>query len=238
MMSRKLEEMTAAGLLIRQRKSSYRLAPDILQDFSSEELLHLYRILFLYRETLPLSSVDSQLHEIDFIASAQEVHFLKRLEAEKRFGEVKYLDKNHCLFSVELFNPNEIIPWIRSFGHVASVRASEKHNLHEKLERDWLETLANYLEPAKATEITASNYPPSKKFSTNDLPTTNAEQPEFFSEFRNAFYRAVLCAYNEILSLGKAVVIDEPLSIRDKIIYELKTRCEKLPKYNQKDTEQ
>ena len=64
MMSRKLEEMAAAGLLIRQGKSSYKLATDIFENFSSDELRHLYKILFLYREILPLSSVGYQVQKV------------------------------------------------------------------------------------------------------------------------------------------------------------------------------
>ncbi len=375
MMSRKLEEMTAAGLLIRQGKSSYKLAEDFLQEFDSEELLHLYEILFLYRELLPLSSLGCQaqqvlgdylqltrgendlpgscfwfedifyqnilndevlykltvafeerrrvafllpnrivtdaiprqiifdyqygrqylrgesegnnffwrldnisnvrllekfdaenfldknfyrhiwnaslpktsepprLVEIDFKVVDAEFHFFKRLEAEKRFGKVEIISENHRLFSIELADPNELIPWIRSFGHAASVRASDQHNLREKLSREWKDTLENYFKPAQAIEFVAPSTP--QKFSPKDLPPGEVFQPEIFSEFRNAFYRAVIYAYNKILIdgeeldkeslaayLGKiSFDFDEKFSLRDPLIQEMVSCGDEIKKF-------
>lgn len=377
MMNRKLEEMTATGLLIRQGKSKYKLAEDIFKDFDSQELLHLYRILFLYRDLLPLSSLGYQVQqvvrdylkltrgeedlpnscfwfedifyqnilndetiykllvafeqqqqvtfilpnrlvtnvtprqiisdcqygrqylrgevegntffwrldnisnirlleknvledlpnenccryiwnaslpgtsklpcliEVDFKTSDDEFHLLKRLEAEKRFGEIEIIDKNHYLFSIKLINPNELIPWIRSFGHVASVRESTQHNLREKLNDEWSELLKHYLNPIKFFEQSSIVYLPSQKFFPNDLPSTSVKQPEFFSEFRNAFYRAVIYAYNKILIdseqfdakklaiyLGKiSFDFDEKTSLRDSLIQEIISCGEEIKKF-------
>lgn len=335
MISRKLEEMTVAGLLIQQGKSKYKLAEDILKDLDAQELLHLYRILFLYKDLLPLSSLGYQVQhvvrdylrltrgeedlpdscfwledifyqnvlndeiiykilvafeqqkqvtfilpnrlvtnviprqiisdcqygrqylrgevegntyfwridnisnirfleknvledipdenccryiwnaslpgtsklpcliEIDFKTSDDDFHLLKRLEAEKRFGKIEIIDKNHYLFSIKLINPKELIPWIRSFGYVARVRESTQHNLREKLNDEWAELLKHYLNPVKFFEQSSIVYLPSPKFFPKDLPATSIKQPEFFSEFRNAFYRAVLYAYNKILIDGE-----------------------------------
>lgn len=377
MMNRKLEEMTAAGLLIRQGKSKYKLAEDIFKDFDSRELLHLYRILFLYRDFLPLPSLGYQvqqvvkdylrltrgeedlpkscfwfedifyqnvlndeiiyklliaferrqqvtfilpnrlvtnviprqiicdcqygrqylrgevegntffwrldnisnirllekkfpenlpeenvcryiwnasLHkisempclvEIDFKISDTEFHLLKRLEAEKRFGEIEIINKNHYLFFIKLINPNEIIPWIRSFGYAASVRESSQHNLREKLNEDWAALLKNYLNPVKFFAQSSTIYPPTPKFFPNDLPATNVKQPEFFSEFRNAFYRAVTYAYNKILIdgeqfdtkklatyLGKiSFNFEEKISLHDSLIQEIISCGEDIKKF-------
>ena len=377
MMSRKLEEMTVAGLLIRQGKSKYKLAEDIFKDFDLQELLHLYRVLFLYRDLSPLSSLGYQVQqvirdylrltrgeedlpdscfwvedifyqnilndeiiykllvafeqqqqvtfilpnrlvtnviprqiisdcqygrqylrgevegntffwrldnisnirlleknvpkdfpdekccryiwnaslpetsklpcliEVDFKTSDEEFHLLKRLEAEKRFGEIEIIDKNHYLFSIKLINPNELIPWIRSFGHVASVRENSQHNLREKLNDEWAELLKHYLNPVNFFEQSSIAYLPSQKFFPNDLPATSVKQPEFFSEFRNALYRAVIYAYNKILIDGKqfdakklatylgkiSFDFDEKTSLHDSLIQEIISCGEEIKKF-------
>ena len=34
---------------------------------------------------------------------------------EKRCGKVEQIDESHCRFTVETFNCNELVPWIRTF---------------------------------------------------------------------------------------------------------------------------
>ena len=38
-----------------------------------------------------------------------------RLEREKRWGTVTLLDENNAQFDVDVFDPQEVIPWARSF---------------------------------------------------------------------------------------------------------------------------
>ena len=44
-----------------------------------------------------------------------EAHIYQRLLREKRCGQIEKLDKNHCRFTAEVFDTNEMIPWIRTF---------------------------------------------------------------------------------------------------------------------------
>ena len=44
-----------------------------------------------------------------------EAHIYNRLLREKRCGEVEKIDDNSCRFSAEVYDTNEMIPWIRTF---------------------------------------------------------------------------------------------------------------------------
>ena len=46
---------------------------------------------------------------------SKEAHIFKRLLREKRCGEVEKIDENSCRFSAEVYDTNEMIPWIRTF---------------------------------------------------------------------------------------------------------------------------
>lgn len=44
-----------------------------------------------------------------------ETHIYNRMLREKRCGEVEKIDDNSCRFSAEVYDTNEMIPWIRTF---------------------------------------------------------------------------------------------------------------------------
>ena len=44
-----------------------------------------------------------------------EQHIPKRLEREKRIGEVEYIGEHTCRFSADVYDASELIPWIRTF---------------------------------------------------------------------------------------------------------------------------
>lgn len=46
---------------------------------------------------------------------SDETHIFNRLLREKRCGEVEKIDENSCRFSAEVYDTNEMIPWIRTF---------------------------------------------------------------------------------------------------------------------------
>lgn len=46
---------------------------------------------------------------------SDEAHIFNRLLREKRCGEVEKIDENSCRFSAEVYDTNEMIPWIRTF---------------------------------------------------------------------------------------------------------------------------
>lgn len=44
-----------------------------------------------------------------------EQHIPKRMEREKRIGEVEYIGEHTCRFSADVYDASELIPWIRTF---------------------------------------------------------------------------------------------------------------------------
>lgn len=44
-----------------------------------------------------------------------EQHILRRLEREKRIGQVEYIDAHTCRFSADVYDASELIPWVRTF---------------------------------------------------------------------------------------------------------------------------
>lgn len=62
-----------------------------------------------------------------YIDEKKEVYILKRLEREGRGGIVQKLDKNIYLYTNEVFDINEMMPWIKSFtGRIISVEGTSK----------------------------------------------------------------------------------------------------------------
>ncbi len=56
-----------------------------------------------------------------------EEHIYQRLVREKRCGEVERIDENSCRFIAEVYDTNEIIPWIRTFiCRITSIDFSNK----------------------------------------------------------------------------------------------------------------
>ncbi|MBQ6570079.1 MAG: WYL domain-containing protein [Clostridia bacterium] len=47
--------------------------------------------------------------------SDDETYIPRRLEREKRCGNLEIIDKNTCRFSADVFDSSELIPWIRTF---------------------------------------------------------------------------------------------------------------------------
>lgn len=58
-----------------------------------------------------------RLEHVEFVVQVLpgEEHIVDRLEREKRCGTVEQVDETHWRFSADLFNSQEIIPWIRTF---------------------------------------------------------------------------------------------------------------------------
>ncbi len=75
----------------------------------------------------------NRLQHIEFtlhIGNGEEYIF-HRLEREKRCGKVEIIDEHTCKFSADVYDPSEMIPWIRTFiCRITSLSISD-----EKLER-------------------------------------------------------------------------------------------------------
>ena len=64
-------------------------------------------------------------------------YIVKRLEKEKQFGKIEKMDGGDVLYTIEVLQPEEMIPWIRSFGEHATVCESNQHNLYQDISQDW-----------------------------------------------------------------------------------------------------
>ena len=56
----------------------------------------------------------------------KEDYILRRLEREKRNGQVEILDENRCRYSALVYDAMELLPWIRSFtGRIEELKCSD-----------------------------------------------------------------------------------------------------------------
>lgn len=69
---------------------------------------------------------------------------INRLLKEGRWGSLQRVDEGKYLFTIEVNDPLEMIPWLRSFAGYVTVRQSEEHNTQELLLADAKEALKNY----------------------------------------------------------------------------------------------
>ncbi|MGN0573505.1 MAG: helix-turn-helix transcriptional regulator [Acutalibacteraceae bacterium] len=62
-------------------------------------------------------SAKSELEHVEFTVyiGAKEEHIYKRLMREKRCGNVERIDKNTAKFTADVYDSNEMLPWIRTF---------------------------------------------------------------------------------------------------------------------------
>lgn len=88
---------------------------------------------------------DLKTIEVDFYFDKNHPLEIKDLiQKEKKFGEFKKIKNNHFLFSIKLYDPKAIKPWLRSFWDIAKVRKSNEHTLFEDLNSDIKEVLMKY----------------------------------------------------------------------------------------------
>lgn len=82
--------------------------------------------------------------EIDFyIDEEKEDYLIRRIEKESS-GKFEKLEQNHFLYTEEVEDYMTLLPWIRSFGTIAKVRESKRHNLSKKLQDEYEELLRLY----------------------------------------------------------------------------------------------
>lgn len=63
-------------------------------------------------------------------------YIVDRLMREKRGGKVERLDSRNWKFTAEVYDPTEMVPWIRTFiGRIVSVKCSDK-NIEETIKAD------------------------------------------------------------------------------------------------------
>ena len=65
----------------------------------------------------PRNIKSDQTQHVEFTVRVEEneEYIVRRLEREKRVGNVERVDDNHYRFSCDVYDPTEMIPWIRTF---------------------------------------------------------------------------------------------------------------------------
>lgn len=81
---------------------------------------------------------DKELQHVEFTIhyNDTEQYIPQRLEREKRTGTVEYIDSNTCRYSADVFDANELVPWIRTFiCRIKDISFSNKH-IEQKFKDD------------------------------------------------------------------------------------------------------
>ena len=71
----------------------------------------------------------NRMEHIEFIVQYEdgEQHIPRRLEREKRIGQLEYIDEHTCRFSADVYDASELIPWIRTFiCRITDISISDK----------------------------------------------------------------------------------------------------------------
>lgn len=84
---------------------------------------HLWRVSFQSREAHHLDTLSMTLQ----IVEPEENYILDRLENEGRNGTITKIAKNIYVYEIQIFDANEMLPWIRTFiGRIISLNCTSK----------------------------------------------------------------------------------------------------------------
>ncbi len=93
------------------------------------------------------SGLGEKLHKIIinvFIDEKKEEYILRRLYREGHGGSITKLSDGYYEYEIEVRDPLEMIPWIRSFGEHMKVVEDDGTLLKEKLANDWKKAIEKY----------------------------------------------------------------------------------------------
>lgn len=136
----------------------------------------------------------------------------ERLLREQRQGTIDR-QSSHCwLYRIAVYDPVEMIPWIRTYGRYATVQAPAF--LRERLERDAARLRASdaagdfaFDTPSRRAELPGATFP--------------AHETPFFCEFRNAYFFATLELYDRMILGGESFTADDLLHELARIAFPL-----------------
>lgn len=72
---------------------------------------------------------DRQIYHLEMVLriEEQEMYILRRLEREGKQGRIEELGDNEYRYSIDVYDPGEMIPWLRTFtGRVVSLKCNDK----------------------------------------------------------------------------------------------------------------
>ncbi len=86
------------------------------------------------------SGSGQRLEHVEFTVyyDDDEPHIHRRLEREKRCGQVERLDEHHSRFSADVYDASELVPWIRTF----ICRITDIHFSNQVLEKQFKDDLS------------------------------------------------------------------------------------------------
>lgn len=83
--------------------------------------------------------------EIEFHFDEEKEYFIqKRIEREGHGGRLEKIGDGVYLYQIEVRDPVEMVPWIRSFGEHARVLASGEYRIEDRIEKDWKRVAQKY----------------------------------------------------------------------------------------------
>lgn len=83
--------------------------------------------------------------QVDITLDERTQGFLiNRLIKEGRWGGLQRISEGKYVFTIEVNDSSEMIPWLRSFAGYVTVRQSQEHDTRERLLADAKEALKNY----------------------------------------------------------------------------------------------
>lgn len=74
----------------------------------------------------------------------KEKYILRRIQAEGHGGTINRLAEGLYEYRIKLRDPDEMIPWIRSFGERAKVISSGQKKTEQKIAEEWKKALVKY----------------------------------------------------------------------------------------------
>ena len=121
-----------------------------------------------------------------------EMYALKRLQRETFSGQIKNNpNKNEATFSAELFDSQELIPWIRSyFGRITQFHFKNEE-LQQQLENEIEEMYARYNNlPYSQTTISKAPLPKEPEITQDEQIIDN--ETDFFNRLYSEYYKIAL----------------------------------------------
>lgn len=121
---------------------------DVCQNIESDKLNDILKRESEEEKCWCTSNISNQINtnvKIEFkFDEKQEIFILDRIKREGQNGKITKIEDGKYLFEIEVKDPGEMIPWIRSFGERARVIESGYFKIEEKIISDWEELLKKY----------------------------------------------------------------------------------------------
>lgn len=132
---------------------------------------------------------------IDFIFPENKSKgLIKKLNSQRRWGTIKQISSTHVIYNININDPNEMLPWIRSWAPFAHVQNNSSHNLQEKINSTW-KILLNIYSGQKFEHAFIPTKQEHNKIINNNKTHNKLEgyhpPPSLFLEYRNIYYYAI-----------------------------------------------